>query len=188
VNIKLTGLKTKYIVNILSSWIVDKQMYIKMEYCSQTLKDVIAMKAPVFKRSLDELMDCIEFYISCQIFKEILECVQYLHEIPIIHRDLKPENILISNNIKNNRYIKLGDFGLYTRHEKYYMIQNDLANCNDSSNTTSEYFQSQTHSTGVGTLKYMAPEVRIIRKYTTKADIYSLGVIAYHLFDIDIDE
>ncbi|CAG2172220.1 unnamed protein product [Oppiella nova] len=63
-------------------------------------------------------MNLIEYFISCEIFKELLECVQYLHELnpQIIHRDLKPDNILIAENAREGRFVKLCDFGLAALH------------------------------------------------------------------------
>jgi serine/threonine protein kinase len=63
----------------------------------------------------------------------------------------------------NGRFVKLCDFGLATFHES----------------------EDQSHSSRVETSKYMAQEVKISRKYDTKADIYSLGVIAQELFKFD---
>ena len=45
---------------------------------------------------------------SCRIFLQIINCVEYLHEMGIVHRDLKPENILLDYF----RNIKIADFGL----------------------------------------------------------------------------
>lgn len=156
-----------------------------MEYCSQSLKNIIDMKALVFSRQLDNAMDRMEYYITCHIFKELLECVDYLHtrKPPVIHRDLKPANILIAHNIRNNRFIKICDFGLITFHNR---VQNNNLLTENKINDLTDY--SQTHTWRVGTLKYMAPEVKVRRKYETKVDIYSLGVIAQELFDIDINE
>jgi serine/threonine protein kinase len=42
-------------------------------------------------------MTIFEYNFSSELFKEILECVNYLHKQNIIHRDLKPENILITD-------------------------------------------------------------------------------------------
>ena len=102
------------------------------------------------------------------MFKELLECVQYLHESnpPIIHRDLKPANILIAYNNRNGRYLKICDFGLATVH-----INNDIS-----------------HTEGPGTMKYMAPEVSQSNHYSINAHIYSLRVIAQELFDFHIYE
>ncbi|CAG2180074.1 unnamed protein product, partial [Oppiella nova] len=108
-------------------------------------------------------MDCVEYFISCEILRQILESVQYLHELnpQIIHRDLKPENILIAKHVRNGRFIKLCDFGLAVEHRT----------------------ETQSHSKNKGTPKYMAPELDQ-SKYSTKADIYSLGIISMELFDI----
>ena len=47
--------------------------------------------------------------------------------------------------------------------------------------------EEQTHTKYLGTEGYVAPEV-FNRKYDTKADIFSLGVIASKLFNIDISD
>ncbi|CAG2172730.1 unnamed protein product, partial [Oppiella nova] len=111
-------------------------------------------------------MDCVEYFISCEILRQILESVQYLHELnpQIIHRELKPENILIAENVRNGRFVKLGDFGLAGEHV--------VAN--------------QSHSKDKGTPNYRAPELGQ-SKYTPKADIYSLGILSMELFDIILD-
>jgi serine/threonine protein kinase len=108
----------------------------------------------------------IAYVITCELFKEILGSVNYLHnhKPPVIHRDLKPANILITDE-SSGRFVKLGDFGLAVNHE----------------------FEDQSHTEGTSTLKYIAPEVFKSRKYGTKADIYSLGVILEDLFNIDSD-
>ncbi|CAG2176322.1 unnamed protein product [Oppiella nova] len=92
-------------------------------------------------------MDCVEYFISCEIFKEILECVQYLHESKpqIIHRDLKPENILIVKNVRNGRFLKLCDFGLATVHDKRIHDRT-----------------SQKHTPDIGDYRYVALEILAI--------------------------
>ncbi len=118
-----------------------------------------------FKRKRFEVMTPLEYYISSELFKEILEAVNYLHSLfpPIIHRDLKPTNILITEG-KNGRFVKLADFGLSVTHEK----------------------DEQTHTSGLGTIRYAAPEVLNGRNYDIKADIFSLNVVSQDLFDVDI--
>ena len=135
-----------------------------MELCSDNLKNIIAKKSECFERQSSEAMNSIEFYISCQLFKELLECVQYLHEsIPqIIHRDLKPENILIKESPTNGRFLKLGDFGLSREH----------------------LHSGDSYTMAVGSFKYMAPEV-YTKKYSTKVDVYSLAQITNELFDFN---
>ena len=140
-----------------------------MELCSHNLKNIIEEKPKCFQRQSSKAMNSIEFYISCQLFKELLECVQYIHglEPPIIHRDLKPANILIVEKSSNGRFLKLCDFGLAKEHE----------------------FNSMSHTRQQGTFGYMAPEVIFGLNgkyhYTTKADVYSLGQITKKLFNLN---
>ncbi len=56
-------------------------------------------------------MTPIKYYVSSQLFIEVLECVNYLHKQnpPIIHCSLKALNVLITFNTYG-RVIKLADF------------------------------------------------------------------------------
>lgn len=82
-----------------------------------------------------------------------MSAFKLLYENKIVHRDLKPENIMISKGM-----CKLTDFGF----SKYV-----------------EDFENYEMSTCVGTPVYMAPQILARSKYTTKCDIWSLGVIFY---------
>ena len=45
--------------------------------------------------------------VSCYMFKQICEAVEYCHSMNVAHRDIKPDNILLQEEGK----IKLADFG-----------------------------------------------------------------------------
>ena len=81
--------------------------------------------------------------------------MNYLHlcKPPIIHRDLKSANLLLSEDWT----VKLSDFGL------------------------SRAMENQLHLTRVGTTGWTAPEVLSNQKYTTKADVFSFGVLLWEL-------
>ena len=143
---------------------IENYVYIQMELCSQNLKTIIELITDLN----EEKFKTIKYFIRIQLLIEIIECINYLHSNNIIHRDLKPQNILITNGI-NKRLLKLCDFGL------------------------SKVYENSQNTRGVGTLGYMAPEVRDEdnydsttdrSRYTLKSDIYSLGVIATKLFNL----
>ncbi|CAL1164970.1 unnamed protein product [Cladocopium goreaui] len=86
---------------------------------------------------------------------QMLLAIRYLHGLGIVHRDLKLENWLFEK--KGGEDLKLIDFGL----SKFWV-------------------PSKKMEMRVGTLDYMAPEV-LHRNYTSKCDLWSLGVITYTL-------
>lgn len=69
-----------------------------------------------------------------------------------MHRDLKPDNIFLSDS-----KIKLGDFGFCK------MLEVNMA------------------QTMLGSPIYMAPEILKEEIYTSKADIWSLGVVLFEM-------
>jgi serine/threonine protein kinase len=87
---------------------------------------------------------------------QICEAVYYLHSLatPLIHRDIKSRNILMDSH----KGAKLSDFG-------------------ESRERT---FQ-QTMTAGVGTARWVAPEIILGEDYSELADIYSLGVLLTEL-------
>jgi hypothetical protein len=180
----MKGLKSRYIVEYIDSWIDENSfefkaqlssnissshrildpknlilLNIQMEFCCKTLKEVIEYLLNELRENAQQMTKTLCYFICCEFLTEIIECVHFLHIRNIIHGDLKPANILITDGV-NGRFVKLGDFGLSVIHE----------------------FNEQTHTQYSGTLKYMAPEVFASRKYNSKADIYSLGKILENLF------
>ncbi|CAD8163675.1 unnamed protein product [Paramecium octaurelia] len=88
---------------------------------------------------------------------QIIRGYSHLNKSDIIHRDIKPENILITK-IGDRHELKITDFGVGK------VLTNDYA------------------ITNTGTPIYSAPELTCTdQEYTSKADIFSLGVILYQL-------
>jgi serine/threonine protein kinase len=83
---------------------------------------------------------------------ELLAALEHIHAAGVIHRDLKPANVLIDDHDR----FRLTDFG--------------IAQPSDATALT------QTGNV-VGTMKYMAPEVRAGHPATVRSDLYSLGVL-----------
>nr|KJB48531.1 hypothetical protein B456_008G074300 [Gossypium raimondii]KJB48532.1 hypothetical protein B456_008G074300 [Gossypium raimondii]KJB48533.1 hypothetical protein B456_008G074300 [Gossypium raimondii] len=87
---------------------------------------------------------------------QILNVVAFCHLQGVVHRDLKPENFLFTSKDENSQ-LKAIDFGL-----------SDFVKPDERLNDI------------VGSAYYVAPEV-LHRSYSTEADVWSIGVIAYIL-------
>jgi serine/threonine-protein kinase len=85
------------------------------------------------------------------------------HAIGLIHRDIKPSNIHISRLGLTVDFVKVLDFGLV----KGIGQQHDTALTAPQMTT--------------GTPAYMAPEIALGEKPDQRADVYSLGCVAYWL-------
>ena len=95
-----------------------------------------------------------------QIFREVIEAVDYAHRHLVVHRDLKPANILVTNG----GAVKLLDFGIAK-----LLVSAPL-----------ESAATET-LTGMMTLFYASPEQVSGALITTQSDVYSLGVVFYEL-------
>lgn len=99
-----------------------------------------------------------EHFSETEIFNwfiQICLALEYVHARRVIHRDLKAQNIFLTGNLT----IKLGDFGISK------VLENSAA----------------AAQTVVGTPYYMSPEACQSQPYTSKCDVWSLGVILYEL-------
>eukprot|EP01103_Thecamoeba_quadrilineata_P014455 TRINITY_DN431_c2_g1_i1.p1 TRINITY_DN431_c2_g1~~TRINITY_DN431_c2_g1_i1.p1 ORF type:complete len:270 (+),score=45.27 TRINITY_DN431_c2_g1_i1:350-1159(+) len=95
-----------------------------------------------------------------RLVRQILEVVDYLHNLGIVHRDLKPENILLKSKRADTDLVIM-DFGC------------------------AKLLNENGFSDAVGTLMYSAPEALLaIRNggcYSKEVDIWSTGCIMYIL-------
>ena len=93
---------------------------------------------------------------SVDILTQACRGLEYAHRNGVVHRDVKPGNLLVSDS----SVVKLADFG--------------IARATDQSSIT------QVGSV-LGTAAYLAPEQARGEEAGARADIYSLGVVAYQL-------
>ncbi len=83
---------------------------------------------------------------------QILKGYYQLKKHQIIHRDLKPKNILVKNNI-----YKIADFG------------------------TAKIISSNILASRHGTGHYMSPQIKSAQKYTSKTDVWSIGIMYFEM-------
>jgi len=147
----------------------ENNFYMIMEYCNGgSLQDYfnnyfLKNSAPLPEAFVQHILR----QIACGLF--------YLHKCDIIHRDLKLENILLhyetEEDLKNlnilNAKIKIIDFGFAK-----YLTASHIARsvCGSPLNMDPIILQA---------LAYNKPEEQV--NYNEKADIWSLGIIIYHM-------
>ncbi|CAG2164902.1 unnamed protein product [Oppiella nova] len=146
-------LDDNHVVGYVMSWTTPTVIYIMMELCECDLNVLIESMKKIFKSKDNVEPNHFEYFVSYHIFHEIAQGVHYIHTQtpPIMHRDLKPTNILMASDGS----LKLGDFGLAKVRDK----------------------GSVTHTAGVGSERFIAPEVSISSNnhhYNESCDMFSL--------------
>ncbi len=106
---------------------------------------------------------------TVHILRQVLEALAEAHGIGLVHRDVKPGNIILCERGGLSDVAKVLDFGLAKDLEASGVMTQD--------------------ATLVGTPHYLAPEAIRSPTADARADLYSLGAVAYflltghHVFD-----
>src|SRR5256885_10716725 len=98
------------------------------------------------------------------IAQQICRSLREAHALGIIHRDLKPANVMLLRQQDDHDFVKVLDFGLV----KFFSgegPENDITNA----------------GTFMGSPHYIAPEQARNQGPDQRCDIYSLGVLLYHM-------
>ncbi|XP_032358937.1 eukaryotic translation initiation factor 2-alpha kinase 1 isoform X2 [Etheostoma spectabile] len=145
-------------------------LYIQMQLCERSLKDWITERntKPKEEQTSRCPYRCVDTEHTFSMLREILDGVEYIHSRGIMHRDLKPRNIFLHGH---DYHVRIGDFGLACRD---IIMEGHKSTTSPSSDSS--------HTTGVGTFVYAAPEQLKGSHYDSKSDMYSIGVLALELF------
>ncbi|MCS6773295.1 MAG: protein kinase [Thermoflexales bacterium] len=111
------------------------------------------------KKLSERMLHLVDTEARVRVIGEICDGLYFLHRNGIIHRDLSPNNVMFDEAGR----CKLIDFGLARYENRPTVTQ---------------------HGAWIGTPTYFSPEhaKRDPRLLCPQSDLYSLGVIAFHLF------
>lgn len=99
-----------------------------------------------------------------KILLQLASALRAAHSHHIVHRDIKLQNVMITNRWGREWFVILVDFGIAKFH--------DAALAREIHTNTKQY---------IGTPGYSAPEQILGKRVDEKADVYSLGVLAYRM-------
>ncbi|CAG2163198.1 unnamed protein product [Oppiella nova] len=161
---RIKNLKNCYLAQMDKYWIEKNRFcFIQMPFYENTLLDIMIAKPHAFGRKFGQTMDYMEFYITCELFAQLVDGMSYLHGLspPIIHRNLKTTNIFVTSDGLDNSFIKIADYGF----EKFDKLG----------------VKPIAKSGYEGLSKYTALEVIKGRKYGLNADVYSLDTLGHNI-------
>ncbi|KAJ2848743.1 putative serine/threonine-protein kinase iks1, partial [Coemansia brasiliensis] len=149
-----------------------KQKILKMRRQSRTSKDRDAQESNTDLAASGKRILSIEHIWS--FFSDICSGLAHLHQLQIIHRDLKHMNLLLHWKDPENKDAN----GEIPR-----LMLTDFGECEVIS-----HIEKRDRTGATGTMEFMAPELlevddtgRYLDSYSTKSDMWSLGMVLYYL-------
>ncbi|NLW51407.1 MAG: protein kinase [Candidatus Brocadiaceae bacterium] len=129
----------------------DDTYFFAMEYVEDSLLTCMRRGTPF------ELVDRV------LLLRQTASALAAVHQQGIVHRDVKPGNILLDHDPNHTLHAKLTDLGIAKN-----VSETDIVR---------EHMPTRVP----GTPKYLAPEQIRLQAVDGRADIFSLGVVAYEL-------
>jgi serine/threonine-protein kinase len=110
---------------------------------------------------------------AATLVKQVAEALTAAHHRGIVHRDLKPDNIIVARQHDGSECVKVVDFGIAKT------VRDDASDTGSGQNLT-------TVGVAVGTPEYMSPEQLAGERLDGRSDLYSLGLVFFHLLTADL--
>lgn len=153
----LRSLSHVNIVKYYNTFIEDDFLYILMEFADSGDLSTVIRGRKSEGCNFQEL----------EVLSVLLQCgraLRHIHARRIVHRDFKSENVFLASNESDGCCtVKIGDFGTSK------MLDHTRAMA----------------TTLIGTPSHLSPEVCDNTPYSSKADIWSLGVVFYELLTLE---
>ena len=128
-------------------------LYLAMEFVEgPTLRTMLARE-----RRIDLLR-------AVKLVEQAANALAAAHHLGFVHRDIKPDNIMVTRSPDGSELVKVVDFG----------IAKTVDERNGSQNLT-------TVGVSIGTPEYMSPEQLAGDKLDARTDVYSLGLVLFHM-------
>lgn len=140
-----------YVVKYFASGQADRVFFFTMEFVGDSL--LSRMRGRELVRLSEKIN--ILYQTACAL--------RTIHGKGFVHGDIKPGNILLKKNYSNSFDVKLTDFGIAQRISKSNVIK------------------AKPRERVPGTPKYLSPEQIYQTAVDGRADIFSLGIVAYEM-------
>jgi eukaryotic-like serine/threonine-protein kinase len=136
-------------------------LYLAMEYVEgETLSAMVRREGALTVRR------------AATLTRQVADALSAAHHRGIVHRDLKPENIIVTRQFDGSECVKVVDFG--------------IAKTVQSGGTDPSGQTLTAVGAAVGTPEYMSPEQLAGEKLDGRSDLYSLGLVFFHLLTADL--
>jgi serine/threonine protein kinase len=167
-----SSIKSPFVVYFYGA-VIEPQLWMVMENCSlgSLYKVLNDSSTPIhWNRFFSFAIECASGILAL-----------HSHNPPIYHRDVKTLNFLVNKEY----HVKVSNLSLSLPHLLFLSALDvfflGIQICDFGLSRFNTVTNLATMNKICGTIHYLAPEVYMGEKYTSKADIYSLGIVLWEL-------